>query len=44
MATPRIDVPMECIKNYCQKWKVQELPLFGSVLTDDGIKIVEGTS
>lgn len=35
MAKPRIDVPMAGIKAFCQKWKVQELSLFGSVLTDE---------
>ena len=35
METPRIDVPMDRIRDFCLKWKVQELSLFGSVLRDD---------
>ncbi|HUT54694.1 MAG TPA: nucleotidyltransferase family protein [bacterium] len=33
--SPRITVDMEKIKSFCRKWKVKELSLFGSVLTDD---------
>jgi predicted nucleotidyltransferase len=32
---PRIDVPMERIVAFCDKWKVREFALFGSVLRDD---------
>jgi predicted nucleotidyltransferase len=35
METPRIDIPMERITGFCQKWKIRELSLFGSVLRDD---------
>ncbi len=35
MARPRIDVPMEKIKFFSEKWKVVEFSLFGSVLRDD---------
>jgi len=28
-------VPFETIENFCRKWKVQELSLFGSILRDD---------
>ena len=35
MARPRIDVPADKIETFCRKWKVKELALFGSVLTDD---------
>jgi hypothetical protein len=35
METPRIDVPMDRIREFCLKWKVKELSLFGSVLRDD---------
>ena len=31
---PRIDVPIEKIEAFCQKWGVEELSLFGSVLRD----------
>jgi predicted nucleotidyltransferase len=32
---PRIPLDMEKIKAFCQKWKIVEFSLFGSVLTDD---------
>lgn len=32
---PRIHVPTEHLVSFCQKWKVRELALFGSVLRDD---------
>ena len=35
MATPKIDLPMDAIAAFCQKWKITELSLFGSVLRDD---------
>jgi uncharacterized protein len=35
MARPRIDIPMEKIRAFCEKWKVVEFSLFGSVLRDD---------
>ena len=35
MARPRIDIPTDKIETFCRKWKVKELALFGSVLTDD---------
>lgn len=35
MSHPRIDIPMEKIKAFCEKWKVVEFSLFGSVLRDD---------
>lgn len=31
----RIDVPHDQIVDFCKRWKVQELALFGSVLRDD---------
>jgi predicted nucleotidyltransferase len=31
----KIELPMEQIKAFCQKWQVTELALFGSVLRDD---------
>jgi uncharacterized protein len=30
-----IEVPKESIAEFCQKWKIVELSLFGSVLRDD---------
>lgn len=31
----QIDLPMEEIKAFCQRWKITEFALFGSVLRDD---------
>ena len=30
-----IDLPREAIEAFCQRWKITELELFGSVLRDD---------
>lgn len=35
MKTPRIPVSYDQIAAFCRKWKVTELALFGSVLTDE---------
>ena len=35
MSRPRIEIPMEKIRAFCEKWKVVEFSLFGSVLRDD---------
>ena len=35
MARPRIDIPREQIADFCRRWKMTELALFGSVLRDD---------
>lgn len=35
MSEPRIDVPRDRIAAFCGRWRVEELALFGSVLTDD---------
>ena len=35
MAASRIDVPVDRIAEFCRRWRVRELSLFGSVLTDD---------
>ena len=35
MATIHIDLPQEKILEFCARWKVTELALFGSVLRDD---------
>ena len=31
----RINLPKEKIKEFCQRWKITELALFGSALRDD---------
>ena len=31
----QIDIPMDPIREFCRKWKVRELSLFGSVLRGD---------
>jgi len=35
MAKIPIELPKEKLSAFCQKWKIQELSLFGSVLRDD---------
>jgi predicted nucleotidyltransferase len=35
MKITAIDLPMEQIQEFCQKWQVTEFALFGSVLRDD---------
>jgi predicted nucleotidyltransferase len=35
MVTARIDLPREKIADFCARWRVRELALFGSVLRDD---------
>ena len=35
MADIRIDISREKIAQFCKKWNVKELSLFGSVLSDD---------
>jgi hypothetical protein len=32
---PRIEIDREKLETFCQKWKITELALFGSVLRDD---------
>ena len=32
---PRISIAMEQIADFCRRWKIAELALFGSVLRDD---------
>jgi len=32
---PKIDIPLEKIRDFCKKWKIVEFSLFGSVLRDD---------
>ncbi len=33
--TPRIPIPHAAIADFCRKWKITELALFGSVLRED---------
>ncbi len=35
MANPRIEIPADEIADFCRRWKVTELALFGSVLRGD---------
>jgi len=35
MTQPIIDLPKESIEEFCHRWKVKELALFGSVLRAD---------
>jgi len=35
MAEPKIILPKELITDFCQRWKITEFALFGSVLRDD---------
>ena len=35
MNLKNIDLPMTAIERFCQKWKLTEFALFGSVLRDD---------
>ena len=35
MVTTNIDLPMEKIAEFCERWQIKELALFGSVLRDD---------
>lgn len=32
---PRIEVPQEQLEEFCRRWKITELALFGSVLRED---------
>jgi len=31
----KIDVPEDAIRRFCQRWRIRELSLFGSILRDD---------
>ncbi len=35
MKIKNIDIPLEEIKDFCTRWQVIEVALFGSVLRDD---------
>jgi predicted nucleotidyltransferase len=30
-----IPIPEECVRDFCRKWKIAELSIFGSALRDD---------
>jgi predicted nucleotidyltransferase len=32
---PRIPIPQEVLRDFCERWGISELALFGSVLRDD---------
>jgi len=35
MAEPNIEIPRKQIAEFCQRWRISEFALFGSVLRDD---------
>lgn len=35
MSRIQIDIPNEQLQTFCQKWKIEEFALFGSVLRED---------
>jgi uncharacterized protein len=35
MTTPTLPLPTEAIQQFCRRWKIRELALFGSVLRTD---------
>jgi predicted nucleotidyltransferase len=35
MAKPKIELPREQLAEFCRRWRIRELALFGSVLRDD---------
>ena len=35
MGNRKIEIPAEKLRSYCRKWKIKELSLFGSVLTEE---------
>lgn len=35
VAEPRIDIPKVKIADFCKRWRISELALFGSVLRED---------
>ncbi len=34
-AQPRVEIPRKAVADFCRRWRVTELSLFGSVLRDD---------
>jgi predicted nucleotidyltransferase len=35
MPTVAIDIPQQALDDFCRKWKIREVSLFGSVLRED---------
>lgn len=35
MITPKLPIPTEALADFCRRWKIVELSLFGSVLRED---------
>jgi predicted nucleotidyltransferase len=35
MPQPKIRIPLKPIEDFCRRWKIKELALFGSVLRED---------
>src|SRR5438105_104697 len=35
MTKAQLDIPLEALTSFAQRWKIRELSLFGSVLRDD---------
>jgi predicted nucleotidyltransferase len=35
MPQPKIHIPLKPIEDFCRRWKIKELALFGSVLRED---------
>ena len=35
MAKQKIDIPREEVADFCRRWQISELALFGSILRDD---------
>ena len=35
MGQMNIPIPEQCVRDFCQRWKIAELSLFGSVLRED---------
>jgi hypothetical protein len=35
MKTLAIELPMDEIRRFCEKWRIRELAVFGSILTDE---------
>ena len=35
MAKPKIEIPKDKLADFCRRWKITELALFGSIVRDD---------
>jgi hypothetical protein len=42
MLVKNIEIPTDKIADFCQRWKITELALFGSVLRDDFRLVIYG--